>query len=302
MVKNLLLIGLVGVGFIACSEKEPEMVETSTPAPEVVRLPPLPSPNGYEALLQACDHTRNPSEPLDTLSRAALEAYVASHKMALQLIRTALETDSRVSLGGEREFSSGHDDDLEGLNRLAGLLVAQAKFFEQVVQIRRSVETYLDVIRVGIRTANGGMHADWLAGAAIEERGIAGMRSLLPRLSRDNIKLALDGLAAIEAERPSPNDMLAWDDLLSRSLHRPHFESLSADEQQQFLDDRASVAAEWAKQLGSLRELRIRLASRLYLQTRGKKPESLELLVPEILAEVPINPQTEAPYDISVLP
>lgn len=278
-------------------ENPPEDDLLPEPSPEnlVPKLPPYPSPNAYEMLLQAAATTQPPaSTPVHSMRRGELSAYLRQHQETLQLARAAFHYESRVVLGTGLRFWQQHAEELAGLERLSNLFLADGLYAETIVQTQPAMEAYLKIMQLGQYTANGGTLIDRLAGIAIEEQGARSLERLLRKLSQENVDKALEALKKLEKERASAKAIQEWEKLLSQTL----FVEISPAANK---TDRQQAFASINQHARNMRILLLRAAARKFEFLHGKAPESLSQLAPDILNSIPLDPFTEKPLSLSAL-
>lgn len=266
------------------------------PSPENLdpKLPPHPSPNAYEMLLQAAAATQPANAPVHSMGRGELSAYLRQHRESLQLARDALHYESRVVLGTGLRFWQQHAEELAGFERLSDLFLAEGMYAESVVQTQPAMKAYLEIMQFGQYTANGGTLIDQLAGVAIEEKGARALEGLLRKLSEKSVGKALETLKKLEKERASAEAIQEWEKLLSQTIFAKTSPIANkADRQQAF----ASIN----QHARNMRILLLRAAARKFEFLRGKHPESLSQLMPEILNSIPLDPFTGKPLSLSAL-
>ena len=286
---------------VACGCRTlPENPPEDEPLPEpslespVPKLPPYPVPNAYEMLLQAAASMQPANAPVHSMGRGELSAYLRRHQESLQLAREALHYESRVVLGTGIQFWQRHAEELAGFERLSNLFLAEGLYAESIVQTRPAMKAYLEIMQFGQYTANGGTLIDRLAGIAIEEKGARALKNLLRKLSEENVDKALESLKKLEKERASAEAIQEWEKLLSQTLFAE--DSPTANKA-----DRQQVFASINQHARNMRILLLRAAARKFEFLRGKRPESLSQLMPEILNSIPLDPFTGKPLSLSAL-
>lgn len=277
-------------------ENPPQDETPPQPPPEsfVPKLPLYPLPNAYEMLLQAATDTQPASAPLRSMGRGELSAYLRQHRESLKLARASFRYESRVVLGTGFRFWRRHAEELAGFERLSDLFLAEGLYAESVVQTQPAMKAYLEIMRLGQYTARGGTLIDRLAGIAIEEKGARALEGLLRKLSEENVDKALETLKNLEKERDSAAAIQKWETLLSQTLFAKTSPTANkADRQQAF----ASIN----RHALNMRILLLRAAARKFEFLRGKRPELLSQLMPDILNFIPLDPFTGRPLSLSAL-
>jgi len=295
------IVSFVGVLFLAAvvaalvwaTREQPGLdLGTEPVVVETLEYPPFPSPNGYGILLQAADNTKKLDKDVKSLSRGALEAYLSPHEEAMKIARSAFEHDSRVSLDGESEFKGSHAEELDGFGRLGTLFMAQALLAESKVQVNGAFDAYLDVLKIATVVSRGGVAGNLNAGNVINEKGCLGVESLIRKLSKDRIRVAIEKIGEINQQRPGIDELREWGLFLDQTLHEGRMATLDQGQLDEKKRD-SEVAIESASmQLKKLRVVLVRLALRSFEFQNGKQPESLSLLMPEYLPHIPTDPST----------
>ena len=278
-------------------ENPPQDDPPPQPPPEeslVPKLPLYPLPNAYEMLLQAATGTQPARAPVRSMGRGELSAYLRKHREPLKLARASFRHESRVVLGTGLQFWQRRAEELAGFEHLSDLFLAEGLYAESVVQTQPAMKAYLEIMRLGQYTAKGGTLIDRLAGIAIEEKGARALEGLLRKLSEENVGKALGTLKNLEKERASAEAIQEWETLLSQTLFAKTSPTANkADRRQAF----ASIN----QHALNMRILLLKAAARKFEFLRGKRPESLSQLMPEILNSIPLDPFTEKPLSLSAL-
>ena len=284
-----------GCGILPKNPPEDEILSEPSPENLVPILPPYPSPNAYEMLLQAAAATQpSASAPVHSMRRGELSAYLRQHQETLKLARAAFHYESRVVLGTGIRFWQQHAEELAGLERLSNLFLADGLYAETIVQIQPAMEAYLEIMQLGQYTANGGTLIDRLAGITIEEKGARSLKSLLRKLSKENVDKALEALKNLEEERSSAEAIREWEKLLSQTLFAENPPTNNKTDQQQAF---ASIN----QHARNMRILLLRVAARKFEFLHGKAPESISQLEPAILDSIPLDPFSGNPLSLSTL-
>ncbi len=264
-------------------------------------LPALPSPNGYDMLLQAGDNTRSPNSPVAEMSRGALETYLLSHDDAFEIATAAFETECRVVLDGEVEFSPARQEGLEALQRLAELFTARALLAEGKVQMQVALDAHLERLRLGSMVAQGGITEDLLVGVLIEEGARSGIEAMIRKLTKLSLENALERLTALEDSREMPDAHREWGELIDKTIHPSFLNSMTVEQRAERREGFRLALQKNTEQLRKLRALILQVAGRLYEFQTGKTPDTLSALVPSLISEIPIDPTTGNPFEDTVM-
>lgn len=294
MLALTMMAAACGCGTIPENPPQDDLPLQPPPESLVPKLPLYPLPNAYEMLLQAATGTRPARAPVRSMGRGELSAYLRQNRGSLQLARDALHYESRVVLGTGLRFWQRRAEELARFERLSDLFLAEGLYAESVVQTQPAMKAYLEIMRFGQYTAKGGTLIDRLAGVAIEEKGARALEGLLRKLSEENVGKALETLKNLEKERASAESIQEWETLLSQTLFAKTPPTANkADRRQAF----ASIN----QHALNMRILLLRAAARKFEFLRGKHPESLSQLMPEILNSIPLDPFTGKPLSLSAL-
>ncbi len=294
-------VGLMLACASGCGSKDSGVPESPEPVVEELTLPSLPSPNGYQMLVQAGENTRALPSPVESMSRGALEAYLGSHDEVLEILASALEQSSRVVLDGEVEFTDAHVQGQEALRKLANLCLAQAALAEGKVQMQMAMEAYFKLLRIGIEVGRGGLESDLRMGLDFEEKAVARLAGLVRRLPKEAVSSGLETLNAIQEIRPALQSLREWSALLEKTIHAPLLAGLDSSQREQRNARFEAVVDDSMQQLKKLRVLSIKWAARVYEFEHGVLPDGLDKLVPELLPDVPTDPSNGQPFTVAVL-
>lgn len=288
---------VVACGCRTLPENPPEdepLPEPSLESPVPKLPPPYPVPNAYEMLLQAAASMQPANAPVHSMGRGELSDYLRQHQETLKLARASFHYESRVVLGTGIQFWQRHAEELAELERLSNLFLAEGLYAESIVQTQPAMEAYLEIMQFGQCTATGGTLIDHLAGITIEEKGARSLKNLLRKLSKENVDKALEALKKLEEERSSAEAIQEWEKLLSQTLFAQTSPTANKADRQQ-------VFASINQHARSMRILLLRTAARKFEFLRGKHPESLSQLMPDILNSIPLDPFTGKPISLSAL-
>lgn len=255
--------------------------------------PPLPTPNGYTALIQAAAMMTNESIDFSTMDPQQLRAFVEHNTNALQLVRSALKERIQTPTEFSVNYNSTHLTDVAGMKRIAHALLAEGRLAEMEQLPPDAANSYLDTIRLGVECRRGGILIDALVGLAIEEIGRDSLQKLIDHLDQKSSKEAARRMEEIEAQGQTWEQILqqehywsyktfpAWQQLLEALTPGSSTKQIEAKAGQKFNAQRTKT-----------RKLMIELAARAYELENGHKPGSMNDLIPAYLKEVPQNPST----------
>ena len=171
---------------------------------------PSPDPNGYTLLVKAGTMIPGSVGDFPRLKYEQLRALVEAQTNALELAREGMKFDCRVSREYSTTYRSNHVIELAGLRRLAPALAAEGKLGEMEQRTNDAAKCYLDMARLGVESARGGIIIDAMIGKSID----AMSRQLLGRLLGDvdarTCREIAETLEGLESHRE------AWKDIAER--------------------------------------------------------------------------------------
>jgi len=142
-------------------------------------IQPLPAPNGYDDFVNAGEMADNNTGDYYEMKLEELRKLVARNSEALQTARTNLQEDCAVPLQFFPNWGGRHLPELANFKRLAQAFVAEGRLAEMENRPGDAAKSYLDAIRLGHKSAHGGVLIDQLVGIAIEAMGTAGLQKLV---------------------------------------------------------------------------------------------------------------------------
>jgi hypothetical protein len=272
------------------------LVVRSEPSPDQ----PLPSPNGYEDLVNAAAALLAEPPDLKTADLEELRDYVEQNQTAFDLVRSGLKKKARVpTKTGDPNYLIAHSMELISLKKLCRALAACGQLAQFEQRTKDAVAAYLDVIQLGQHCSRGGLMIDALVGTAIGTIGADGLRRLLPAFEVQDCRRAIDVLERVEASaepaeeflkrdfawaRQQPGGWRAW---LDQMIPLTRFSQLK--------QVRQSFLRQWNRQVRTRRQLLLDLALRRFELESGRKPSQLSELVPGCIKALPRDPETGKP-------
>src|SRR3974390_774991 len=187
----LLVLGLVTCALLAAGAVVILCLGRTT------RLPPLPSPNGYDDLLKA-GRLSTRFDSVNDLDHDRLRILVATNSKALRPLRVGLARHCAVPTESTIANFSTISGDLIGLRSLARVLVAEGRLAEIENRPTDAAHSYLDAIRLGAEMSHGGLMINRLVGIACEGMGCIPLVRLLPRLNCEEMRPLIAQLEAID--------------------------------------------------------------------------------------------------------
>jgi hypothetical protein len=258
-------------------------------------IPPLPNPNGYDDLVKAGEMADNNIGNYNEMKLGELRKLVAKNSDALQAARTHLQEDCAVPLEFSQNWGSRHLPELAGFKRLAQAFVAEGRLAEMENRPGDAAKSYLNAIRLGHKSAKGGVLIDQLVGIAIEAMGVSHLQILVDQLDAKTCREAAATLETLDAQRQTWNDVLQQERAWSRRAY-PDIRYRMAELVMSSSLKKAYQAGErkFKKHQLMTLQLLVELAARAYELEHGCRPASVTDLVPDYLKAVPKDPASGA--------
>ena len=162
-------------------------------------IQPLPNPNGYDALVKAGEMATIETGDFNKTKLEDLRAQTAKNSAALQAARIGLQEDCAVPI----QFSlnvSRHLPELADCKRLAQAFEVEGLLAEMENRPGDAVNSYLDTIRLGHKSAQGGVLIDQLVGTAIEAIGVSRLQKLVDQLDAKTCRETAATLESLDAK------------------------------------------------------------------------------------------------------
>jgi hypothetical protein len=237
----------------------------------------------------ASDNTGNYNE----MKLEELRKLVAKNSDALQMARTNLQEDCAVPLQFSENYMSRHLPELADYKRLAQAFVAEGRLADMENRPSDAVKSYLDAIRLGNKSAHGGVLIDQLVGTAIEAMGASCLQKLVDQLDAKTCRETAATLETLDAKRQTWNEVVQQEDAWSRRAYsgiKYRLGELVMSSSLKKVEQKA--AQRFKKRQIMTRQLLIDLAARAYELDKGHRPANLSDLVPDYLKAIPQDPST----------
>jgi hypothetical protein len=255
-------------------------------------LQPLPNPNGYDDFVKAGQMVVSNVWNYDKMEEAELRTTVQSNSNALQFARNGLQKECRVTLDYSPTLGT-HFSQLMDMKRLAQALAAEGRLADMENRPGDAVKSYLDAVRLGNKSACGGILIDQLVGIAIKAIGTSHLQKLIDQLDAKSCRETAATLETLDTQGQT------WDEVMQqeRAWSYRTFTSLRYElvrlTMRNTLNKNLKIAEEkFKKQEMKTRQLLIDLASHAYELNKGHRPASLADLVPDYLKAIPQDPFT----------
>lgn len=283
----LLFAAMVLIAFVVT------WIFSKPPTPPAPRL--LPDPNGYTLLVQAGAPLTFLGQDFRRLDRQQLQVLVEGRSNELQLARAALAMDCQVPL----EFSDGYRTnhtivELSALRRLAQTLAAEGRLAELENRTNAAVRSYLDVARLGTKSAHGGSVIDAIFGVGILSMSRNSLRPLLNSLDAKSCREVAATLQDLDAQRDSWKQALANQREWQRYVGGPPLRDRLMRLVQTGSTGTPLQDAEksFREQLARFQGTMVDFAARAYELEHNQKARRFADLVPDYLKSIPQDPFT----------
>ena len=286
---------LIGLAILAVLVAFVALLGQKPPPPPI-----FPSPNGYVDFVKAGEMLSGGDAPDSrTGTRDELRTHIRKNRDALQLVRTGLTKQSRVTTEYSPVYMTTHLPELARLKALALALVAEGKFAELENRPGDAAQVYLDTIRFAHESVRGGLQIDALVGLACEAIGIARLEALTTALDAKQCRVVLPTLELIDANREPFADVMKQEKTWSQRAFgwrgRMQVLFLRLFRRDLLAPSRQKLEAKFQAADSRRRRLLIDLASRAYELEKGKRPATIAELAPDYLKAIPPDPVTAAP-------
>jgi hypothetical protein len=258
-------------------------------------IQPLPNPNGYDDLVKAGEMAAIETGDFNETKLEDLRTQTAKNSAALQAARTSLPEDCAVPLQFSQNWAGQHLPELANFKRLAQAFVAEGLLAAMENRPDDAVKSYLDTIRLGHKSARGGVLIDQLVGTAIEAMGVSYLQKLVDQLDAKTCRETAATLETLDAQRQTWNEVMQQERVWSRRAY-PGIKYRWTELVMSSSLKKAHQAGErkFNGQEKKTRQLIIDLAAHAYVLENGHRPASVANLVPDYLKAVPKDPVSGA--------
>lgn len=245
--------------------------QMATPTP--IPVANVPTPNAYAELARIGGE----------LAKGVVRSEYQHH---LNAARDALRHDSCVPVEYALDLHLGPVQPLRALHRAWS---AEGRAAESDHRYDAACDTYLDLIRAGVKTGKGGLIIDWVLSRSLFVRGgVHGFQRVRGRLSYAKSCEAIGELESMDAMLEPLEESL-----VRENIFQQHAWGWPA--RIRFLP--ATLNMEGGKRMdvywyAALRLLACDRAVHCFVHQHGVLPERLDDLVPEVLPAVPTDPYT----------
>ena len=256
-------------------------------------VPTLPNPNGYDDLVKAGKMVSTNTAGYVKMSVYQLRPVVEGNFEALSLARDGLDEGCGVPVQYSQSGEQNRAPDTTKLWSLARAFAAEARLAELEHRPDAAVDSYMNLMRLGVATGHGGILMDAMVGSSIESLGTTGLQKFVNQLDAESCRKTAAALEALDAREPSWKDILQQEDNWIRRTFGARSVLVEFVYHQQ-LKQRNGLKAQRNFETEQLRvrHLMIDLAARAYELDKGHPSSSAADLVPEYLKAVPQDPVT----------
>jgi hypothetical protein len=259
------------------------------------KLPPLPSPNGYDDLVSVVPRVAQHQTGWRTQDTSGLRALVDLNSNAVAVIRAAFSKQWAVPVSPESNYMSSMAPNLIAIRTLANSFCAEGRLAQVERRTNDALSAFMDSIQLGHKSSQGGLIIHDMVGVACKTIGAEGVRQCIGTASDEALRAVFVRLADVDRTQEPAEEVIArdrdwarsagwlqftWNSVISRSLLRRIWNSLRATH---------------LRSEAELRLLRSDVALELFRRRRGVYPASMAELVPEFFEDVPSDPFSSAP-------
>jgi hypothetical protein len=264
-------------------------------APRSTSFPPLPSPNGYNKIMESAAKISPLPGSLRDLPPARLAEYVSANKSALDELRRKLDLPSAVPVEVGQDWYIGQSPNMINQKQAALALAAEATLRQRQGDYVGALQECLDLLKFSRATSRGGLSTHFMSGTACEAVAFQVLGLFMDKLDPKDLHRTLRRLEELDGERESWREAARRDREWARKSYPVSerfawwFQSIlphsgpTADER---------MEARYLKQLTDHRRFLLRLAARTFALERGRDPKTVEELVPGFLQHLPVDPAT----------
>ena len=220
----------------------------------------------------------------EEMNKQELRVLVTTNSMALQLARTGLQRDCRVTL----DYPA-----MGSLKQLAQAFAAEGRLAEMENRTNDAIKSYLDLVRLSVESARGGVVINALVELAIEKMGTSYLQKLHNNLDAKSCRDIAASLEMLDSQRESWGTISQQEHNWTRRAYTGFRDRL--DELIMFNSIRKTnrmAEQVFKKQEIKTQQLIIDFAARAYELDKGHSPASIADLMPDYLEAIPQDPVT----------
>jgi hypothetical protein len=272
-------LAIVAVVFLGANEWKPR---------------PMPNPNGYDDFVKAGQMLMEKPGDFDKMSKKELAELVATNQEALRLVRAGLGRECRVPDDYSPEYLARITSpaQLSSFKQLAMLITAEGKSAELAGRSNDAAEIYLEGIRFGQKSAQGGVIISRLVGIAGEAFPMGRLELLANRLDGPACHQIAQALEVIDAEEEPVEETLNQEKLWARKAGGWREQINALIQYKSIRDVRTRSTKKIRANTLRRRQLILTLAARAFELEKGIRAQSAADLVPGYLKAIPQDPTT----------
>jgi hypothetical protein len=256
----------------------------------------LPNPNGHDDFLKAVQML--PANLL--INGGNFEVETATEQELKQASDEISMVLDRVRDGSEKQVMQGlnynEDDlgitDIQGFRTISRGFDAQGRWLLKQDKVSEAAEVFIDSARFGSLLSRGGLMIDDLVGVACSGIAYKGLHKAVDKISVDQIPELIAALQELETERDPWKDVLYRDQVWSQQTYGWYGQLMVV--MSQYVENGWDMTEgyEQARQqeLAVIRLLQLELARRLWQAEHEGWPKSVDVLAPDYIAEIPVDP------------
>ena len=262
--------------------------------------PPLPQPNGYDDLLRAAEMLAPRTGFFKEMEPDELADIVEQNEPTLALAREALEKQCGVPMDWASDPAAGGDPATTGrvtnMRALTRAFTADMREKSANHQIKEAVISGLAAFRLGKKCYHGGLIVDYLVGLAVQSVAIDEFRQLVAQDQTARAEI-LRRLVPLLETGESAEEVIQRELGYIKSASRGYIGWIVRLNVNKMVEAPVQAARQAALRTTARQRLFvIHLALHMYRDEHGAWPDMLADLAPEILASIPADPYSNAPF------
>jgi len=254
----------------------------------------LPNPNGWNAFVRAGEKLQGLVPDPDVDSRAALAQFLTENQEVFSSVREGLESPSLMPLAWETQ-----DPDVRFIGRMGAVALGfrcEALVRADAGDFAGAAQSCVDCIQLARECSRGGLPTHQFVTESIELVGSEGLVRLLRGLDASTCRTAIEQLVYVDARRESAAEIVERGQLWTeRNSNWEYRAGLAAGAMLLRPSTHARLEQDEQRSDALRRLLIIALALRAFELDQGAPSRSIEDLVPEYLARIPLDPYDGRP-------
>jgi hypothetical protein len=261
----------------------------------------LPAPNGHDFFVRAGNELLAVNIPHpETDPAEAFATFVEKHGSSLEIARQGLAIPSMTLLSYTLDDITKYPNRGTAARQVARGLCAEARAHAEAEDYPASAQSCVDCVQFSIDWVRGGRLIESLVGGACESIGVEHLKEIRPHLDAATCRTTSSQLAKIDRSREAFDEFAKRDRIWSQCAMGWRGRLELARDDLLYGEWNGFWSVQSIKRLGgrhvaNLRLLIAELAVQAYRLEHDAPPRSLDVLVPNYLVEVPIDPFSGAP-------